>query len=50
MQFLTHIGLSKDALGWLPWLDDFRTFKWINSVKYPEIMMKQVKELLFIVG
>ena len=49
MRFLTNIGLSKNVLGWLPWWDDFRTFKWVDSVKYPEVMAKQVRKLLFIV-
>ena len=27
-------------------MDDFRTFKWVGSVKYPEILVKQIQELL----
>jgi len=31
---------------WLPRWDDFRTLKWLDSIKCPELVVKQVKELL----
>ncbi|GAI52914.1 unnamed protein product, partial [marine sediment metagenome] len=31
---------------WLAGWDDFRTLKWVDSVKCPELMLKQVEELL----
>lgn len=31
---------------WLAKWDDFRTLKWIDSVKCPELVIKQVKGLL----
>jgi len=30
---------------WAQW-DDFRTLGWIDAIKYPEIMLKQVDLLL----
>jgi len=29
---------------WLRLMDDFRTLRWIDEVKCPEIVIKQVKE------
>lgn len=33
---------------WLAGWDDFRTLRWVDEVKYPELVVKQVKELLAI--
>jgi len=33
-----------------PLWDDFITFKWVDSIKYPEIIGKQVEELLLVAG
>jgi len=30
----------------VPWLNDFRTFKWVDSVKYPEITAGEIQKLL----
>ena len=31
---------------WLAKWDDFRTLKWIDEIKYPELILKEAKELL----
>ena len=31
---------------WLARWDDFRTLKWIDSIKSPEFLLKQIRELL----
>jgi len=35
---------------WLPLWDNFITFRWIDSIKYPGVMVEQVKELLSVLG
>ena len=32
---------------WLAIVDEFRTPKWIESIKYPELIMQQVKQFLY---
>jgi len=46
-QFLTQKrAKSPEIAPLLARWDDFRTFKWIDSVKCPELVLKQTKELL----
>jgi hypothetical protein len=37
---------STTGLFLLPRWDDFRTFRWVDSIKCPELIMKQIEELL----
>jgi len=45
MNLKTGLKTPVCSTWWKGW-DDFRTFKWIDSTDCPELMMKQVKQLL----
>jgi len=39
-----------DFWNWLGVVDDLRTFKWVESVPYPQLTFKESEELLRVVG
>jgi len=40
----------KRLFWWLPKWNDVRTFRWVDLIQHPEVMIKQVRKLLFVVG